>query len=180
MFYSYILIYNNQSVDDPLNMNYYKIDRILAEEEKISVKFEKDIENFGFYAGPLQSNVKADTKVDMPLFLVKFLIQNEHCFLVDHPLTKKSSTLLRNDLEANSSIVDLKNRHFYFVNRNIGEKDFLNRIFFERIGTHIILITKEDFNEDDMSKLSYEEKRIIADSRKKFLEFEEFYFNTNG
>lgn len=153
-------------------MDYYSVDAILAEEDKLKVKLPKDVNNFAFYHGPGQEILKKDTKVDLPFFLIKFLIQNEYCTIIEHPVDA-----IKNDLDACSHIVNLKNKHFYEVGRFITDRKYLAQVFFERIGSFINILPKEDFSEDDLCNLSYEEKKIILKSRKQYSEFQNFYFN---
>lgn len=150
-------------------MDYYCIDSILAEEEKLKVKFASEIDNFGFYLSPAHQSIKKDTKVDLPLFLIKFLLLNEHCSVVEHPLKA-----VKHDLDAGAALVDLKNRYFYGVNVLIYDRRYLFHVFFERIGSLVTLLPKDDFGEDDVARLSSEEKRIAVRSRRVFAEFENF------
>jgi GINS complex subunit 3 len=150
-------------------MDYYNIDRILAEEEKLKVKLPHNIETFGFYINPSLSAIRKDTKAELPLFLVKFLIQNGFCTLAENPLD-----LVRDDLEAQASLVDLRNRHFFLVNRLLSEPSKLAEFFYERIGSFTSLLLKDGFTEDDVARMSYEEKKLITNSRKSFKEFQDF------
>jgi len=151
-------------------MEYYNIDSILAEEEKLKVKFLHDIDNFGFYISPTHSVIKRETKVDLPFFLVKFLVMNDYCHVVEHPLKA-----VKFDLDAGAGIVDFRSKYFYSLNMFIYDRKYLSSIFFERIGTFVPILLKEDFNEDDVSKLSSEERKIILSSRRNYVKFEDFY-----
>lgn len=156
-------------------MDYYSIDSILAEEEKLKVKFSVDVENFGFYLSPSHTLIKKEIKVDFPFFLIKFLLINEYCTIVEHPLKH-----IKFDLDACAGIVDLKNKYFYVINRMTYDKKYIFQIFFERISTFIPLLSKSDFGEEDVSKLSSEEKKIVILARKVFNDFENYYFNKNN
>ncbi|ELA41016.1 uncharacterized protein VICG_01975 [Vittaforma corneae ATCC 50505] len=158
------------TLPEAFTMDYYCIDSILAEEEKLKVKFSHEVENFGFYLGPTHSSIKRDAKVDLPFFLIKFLLLNEYCCVVEHPLKT-----MKHDLDAGAVLVDLKNRYFYTVNMHIYDRKYLFHTFFERIGSLITLLPKGDFSEDDVAKLSSEEKKIIVCSRRVFVEFENYY-----
>lgn len=153
-------------------MDYYKLEKILEEEEKIKVKFPCEIENFGMFINPSLANIKKEVKVDLSLYLIKFLIQNEFCSVLENPFQK-----LKNDLEADSSIVDLKNKYFYGVCKNLINKKILSGIFYERVGSFIGLMLKKDFTEDDVMKMSAEEKKILMSSRQEFKRFQDFYNN---
>ena len=151
-------------------MDYYKLDRILEEEEKIKVKFPCEIENFGIYINPSLTNIKQDVKADIPLFLIKFLIQNEFCTVLEDPYTS-----IKNDLEAEASIVDLKNRYFYGICKHLIDHEVLSKTFYERMGSYIGLLLKKDFTEDDVMRMSAEEKQLIIISRQEFQRFQDFY-----
>lgn len=151
-------------------MEYYNVESILAEEEKLNVKFAHDIQNFGFYISPTLNTIKKDTKVDLPFFLVKFLILNEYCHIVEHPVKS-----VKFELDACSAIVDLKCRHFYSIGMFIYDRRYLCSVFFERIGSFVPILLKGEFSEDDVSRLSSEERRMIISARKCYVQFEEFY-----
>ena len=91
-------------------MDYYDPAKILEDEEKIHVQFNHVIENFGFYLNSSTTTISKGVDVKMPLFLVKFLIQNEYCSVMDTTYSK-----IKYDLEADSSIVDLNQKHFYHL-----------------------------------------------------------------
>lgn len=156
-------------------MDYFSVDKILAEEEKLKVKFAFNVENFGFYINPSLKDIKINTRADLPFFLVKLLLQNQFCQLVENPMQT-----LKNDLDAKASIVDLKNRYFYSLNKFFNDESYLTDIFYERIGSFVSLMVKSDFNEEDLSKMSSEEKKIMIVARKKFNEFQNFYFTKNS
>lgn len=151
-------------------MDYYSIDRILAEEEKLKVKLPYNVETFGFYINPSLSMIRKDTSTELPFFLVKFLILNGYCMLTEKPLD-----LVRDDLEAQASLVDLKNRHFFLVNKFLSDPLELSEFFYERVGSFTSLLLKDGFTEDDVARMSYEEKKLIMSSRKTFKAFQDFF-----
>lgn len=150
-------------------MDYYSIDRILDEEEKLKVKLSYNIETFGFYISPSLSIIRKGTKAELPFFLVKLLVMNGFCTLTETPLN-----LVKDDLEAQASLVDLKGRHFFLVNRFLSDPHKLSGFFYERIGSFTGLLLKDGFTEDDVAKMSYEEKRLVVSSRRSFREFQSF------
>lgn len=150
-------------------MDYYSIDRILDEEEKIKVKLPYNIETFGFYISPSLGMIRKGTKAELPFFLVKLLVQNGFCTLTETPLT-----LVEDDLEAQASLVDLRGKHFFLVNRFLSSPQRLSRFFYERIGSFTSLLLKDGFTEDDVAKMSYEEKKLVVSSRRSFREFQSF------
>lgn len=152
-------------------MDYYNVDTILADEEKLNVKFDHTIKNFGFYISPSTLDIKKGFKVDLPCFLIKFLLKNDHCSV--------ESCLyfdLENDFAAAASIVNLRDTHFFLVESQFIDTEIILNIFFERLGDFLKYIIKEDFSENDMSLLSYEERKYVIICRKWFKYFENFYF----
>ncbi len=154
-------------------MDYYDIHSILIDEEKVNVKFKHTIYNFGFYIGPRISNIKKNKKVDLPYFLVGFLIQNEHCEITSR------YTELKNDLAAEPSIVNLRDTHFFMIESRFFDPDILLSIFFERLGVYLKNVMKYEFCENDTQMLSYEERKYVITCRKWFKAFEDFYFHKN-
>jgi len=155
-------------------MDYYKVENILEEEEKVKVAFSYDIDTFGFYINPSLNTIRKNVKADLPLFLIKFIIQNDFCSIVENPFQA-----LKHDLEAEASHVNLKNRHFFSVSKHLADRNKLSELFFERIGSYIGYVLKTDFTEDDVSKLSFGEKRLIIKARKSFRKFQDFSNNTS-
>ncbi|KAL6121594.1 hypothetical protein NUSPORA_01460 [Nucleospora cyclopteri] len=164
------------------SMNYYNIDSILEDEEYVKITFNDFIRG-----SKLFKSAKSGQKIDLPLFAVKFLLQNDHC-----KMAEEFDEKLKNDLEADSSIVDLKKTHFYtysnFLLFNINEfnmevfseeipKNLLDRLFLERMGSFTKILVKEDFSEDDVSHMSYEERRIAVEGRKKYQLFNKYQRN---
>lgn len=152
-------------------MDYYNIDSILAHEEKIKVKFPHQIRNFGFYINPTLSAIRSGTHVDVPYFLVDFLLRNEHCVLVDSRVDR-----LKDDLDAEAGIVDLSDTHFFMLDRNYADCSYLVNIFYERVGAGAKLIVKEDFSEGDLTVMSHCEKKLFIESRRCFKMFQDFFF----
>lgn len=152
-------------------MNYYNIDSILAEEEKVKVKFPHQIRHFGFYIGPGVSTIRSDTKIDLPFFLVSFLLKNEHC-------TIEASRYLqfKDDFAAEASIVNLRDTHFFILESNFENSTEILNIFYERLAACIKLIIKDDFTEEDTVLMSYEERQYTIYCRKWFKMFQDFYF----
>lgn len=150
-------------------MDYYDIDRIMAEEEKLKVKLPYSVEAFGFYISPSLGAIRKSTKAELPFFLVKLLILNGFCTLAENPMD-----LVKDDLEAQASLVDLGGRHFFLVNRFLSDSQKLAEFFYERIGSFAGLLLKDGFTEEDVARMSYEEKRLVVNSRRSFREFQSF------
>lgn len=151
-------------------MDYYDIDAILADEEKLKVKFNYKIDCFGMFGGQSSQIINPGKAIELPFFLISFLLINEHCELVNSPLEQ-----LKDDLDAHSPIVDLNNSHFYHTSKNPENYKYLGNIFYERIGDFIKYLNKEDFSEEDISKLSYVERKYLIGSRKMYKMFQDFY-----
>lgn len=151
-------------------MEYYSVDSIMADEEKIKVKFPCQIRNFGFYINPTLGAIRGGTRVDVPYFLVAFLLRNEHCVLVDPRVDR-----LKDDLDAEAGIVDLSGTHFFMLDRHYADRGYLAGIFYERMGAGARLIVKEDFSEDDLALTSHCERRLLIESRRRFKTFQDFF-----
>lgn len=151
-------------------MDYYHIDAILADEEKLKVKFKCKIDSFGICSGQNSPIINPGKAIELPFFLISFLLINEHCELINSPLEQ-----LKDELDAHSPIVDMNNSHFYHTNKNLENYKYLANIFYERIGDFIKYLSKEDFSEEDISKLSYVERKYLMKSRKIFKMFQDFY-----
>lgn len=152
-------------------MDYYSVDSILADEEKVKVRFEYQIDNFGFYINTSLGVLRANTKADLPFFLISFLLKNEHCTLVESHVGA-----LKNDLDADAAMVDLKDIHFFILNSHFEDTAYLLDVFYERISSFVKTIVKEDFCESDLSLMSCDEKRYLVACRKNFKRFQDFYF----
>lgn len=154
-------------------MNYFSIDDILMNETKIKIKFNNKINNFGFYISENTKEIKKDKNVELPYFLIKFLIENKHCEIVDDLLQKD----LQNDLKACSSLVNLNNfyKYFYLFLSNFKEKNFVKNILIERLSKFSKMIIKENLDEDDIYFMDQTEKKIILKGRESFLTFNKYY-----
>jgi len=152
-------------------MDYYSVDSILADEERIKVKFEHQIDNFGFYINTSLSAIRENTKIDLPFFLLSFLLRNEHCTLV-----RSQVGALKDDLDADPTIVCLKDTHFFVLNSRFEDPAYLLDVFYERIGTFARTIVKDDFCENDLSLMSYSEGEYLIGCQRNFKRFQDFYF----
>lgn len=154
-------------------MNYFSIDDILMNETKIKVKFKNKIDNFGFYISETTKGIPKDKSVELPYFLIKFLIENKHCELVDDLLPKD----LQDDLKACPFLVNLNNfyQFFYLFLANFEEKKFAKQILTERLSKFSKLIIKENLDEDDIYFMDQTEKKIILKGRESFQTFNKYY-----
>lgn len=151
-------------------MDYYSADEILATEEKLQVKFDYTIEGFGFYINSVIGDIKPNTRVALPYFLVAFLLEHGHCSLLGSHLAR-----IRDDLDADATLVDLGNTHFMALSSYIEDHNILIPVLYERISKFARSIVKEDFSEDDLAILCHSEKAYMRESRKMYREFQAYY-----
>lgn len=152
-------------------MDYYSIDSILANEEKLKVKFAHQIDGFGFYINSSLRAIRAGTVAELPFYLIGFLLKNEHCRLVESRLA-----LCKDDLDAAPAIVDLSDSHFFRLGSYFEDTAYLTDIFYERVSEHARLIVRDNFSENDLSLLSHCERRFLLECRKSFKRFQDFYY----
>lgn len=174
-------------------MNYLNIDDFLKDEQLFEVVFNEPIFQTKLYKG-----CEPGKKVELPVFACKFLLKYEHCELSQSKEKSKNKTLLekhKEDFIAQADIVDLNNNHFYsFINlytendaskidMAVGDSNeivedndhtFLVDIFLKRMGVFGKIMLIEEFSEEDVLHLSYEEKQIILNSRKIFQSFKDY------
>ncbi|KAG5858995.1 hypothetical protein KMI_09g14220 [Encephalitozoon hellem] len=159
-------------------MEYYSLDDILLDEQRIPVIFKHRIQNFGFL-GSRAKVVPENKKVDAPYFLVGFLLRNGHCEL-DKEFPDEA---LLYDIRAKPSAVDLRSvcpYFFYLYSILLREKVFLPEFFYERVGDYSSLVLKREFSEDDVWKLDMIERGLIVCSRRMFQRFYSFFVTGNG
>ncbi|KAI5176346.1 hypothetical protein PAEPH01_2278 [Pancytospora epiphaga] len=156
-------------------MDYYSVDSILAAEEKIQVTFRHQIDNFGFYISPSLQSIRANIRADLPFFLVAFLLRNGHCKLATSQLLE-----IKDDLDADASIVDLSNSHFFVLNSYYENTRYLASVLFERLSIHAALIVKEDFSENDLLIMDYSERAYLIKSRENFKMFQDFFLGASS
>ncbi|WUR02211.1 DNA replication complex GINS protein PSF3-like [Vairimorpha necatrix] len=152
------------------------LENINTQEIKIRVFFKHKIENFGFLVSETYKDIEAGTKVDVPLYIAQFLIENNHCTLANPILSEETE----NDLKANSSIINLNSlyKEFYKFIVNFKSNDFVLNIMFSRYTTLYKLILKEQLDEDDVFMLDNSEKKIIKMARKKYLMYREYFIKS--
>lgn len=154
-------------------MDYYDIDDILLHESRMKVEFKHRIFNFGFTASHPSGAIAENRKVDVPYFLIGFLLRNNHCEVCrDTP-----NTMLIHDMRANASIVDLRTvcpYFFYLYPVILNDRRSLAEFFYERVGEYSKLLLKETFSEDDVWRLDMTERKLIVESRRSFLLFRSF------
>ncbi|ORD94054.1 hypothetical protein ECANGB1_1208 [Enterospora canceri] len=150
------------------SMAYYNIDNFMEDEQVASVVFSEDIMGTKLY-----KVVKKNKKTEMHIFAVRFLIENEFCKIHRSEEDIGEFSRLKNDLDAQADIVDLKNEIFYaFITAQKSDSEnsseFLSSTFLKRMGRFAKLLVKENFGENEISHLSYEERKIIIQARKAY------------
>ncbi len=146
-------------MNNDLLPDYFRIDRIMGDEEMITVSFVERLRGCRLY-----QKMNRDGKVSLPVFATKYLRENDLCDIIDDDLMQ-----LKNDLEAESPIVNFRSSYFYNTNFLI-ENSYLEKIFWERIGKFSKILLKEDFSMNVVNIMSAEERRLIIGARRKLQE----------
>lgn len=154
-------------------MQYYDPDDILLGESRIPVVFAHRIQNFGFLGPRTCKAVPRGRRVDVPYFLVAFLMRNGHCELAEG----FPDAGVLDDIRARASAVDLRSRSHYFFflySMLLGAKEPLQEFFYERVADYSCLVLKSVFSEDDVWQLDMTERALVTRSRRRFQEFHGF------
>lgn len=157
-------------------MDYYSIDKILAEETKIKIKFKHKIHHFGFFVNDLYTDIKENLNVDIPLYISIFFLKNKHCVLCNDIISENT----KNDLQANSSLVNLNSisSFFYDLVSIFYEPEYVNSIFLYRICAFYTLIMKERLDEDDIFLMDSIEKKIVIAARINYLKYRKYFISS--
>ncbi|EGE00254.1 GINS complex subunit Psf3 [Trichophyton tonsurans CBS 112818] len=99
-------------------MSYYDVDAILTDSQKVPCTFELDVPKLGFLDGNAGGDIKAGSKVELPLWLGEMLAvgaRQGSSPLVTLDLPKALSEQVINALKADPRTVDLRALapHFY-------------------------------------------------------------------
>jgi len=84
--------------------DYYSIDSILSENQKIQCTFKVDIPDMGHLDGGHERDIKAQSKIQLPLWLAFILIYSDY---VDFTVPSPFSSRVRNALNAEAKSVRL-------------------------------------------------------------------------
>ncbi|KAH9062208.1 GINS complex, Psf3 component [Lactarius vividus] len=84
--------------------DYYSIDSILSENQKIQCTFKVDIPDMGHLDGGHERDIKAQSKIQLPLWLAFILIYSDY---VDFAIPTPFSSRVRNALNAEAKSVRL-------------------------------------------------------------------------
>ncbi|KAI2926816.1 hypothetical protein CBS63078_2118 [Aspergillus niger] len=109
-----------------LKMSYYDIDAILTDSQKLPCTFELDVPGLGILEGNPGENIKAGTRIDLPLWLGEMLSIGARLGtsrLVTLDLPSALSERVMNALKADPRTVDLRSLapHFYSLSERILE-----------------------------------------------------------
>ncbi|BCS01131.1 DNA replication protein PSF3 [Aspergillus luchuensis] len=107
-------------------MSYYDIDAILTDSQKLPCTFELDVPGLGILEGNAGENIKAGTRIDLPLWLGEMLSIGARLGtsrLVTLDLPSALSERVMNALKADPRTVDLRSLapHFYSLSERILE-----------------------------------------------------------
>ncbi|KAA1466277.1 GINS complex, Psf3 component [Dentipellis sp. KUC8613] len=84
--------------------DYYSIEAILAENQKIQCTFKQDIPNLGHLDGGNERDIKAGSKIQLPLWMTYILIYSD---FVDFTIPPPFTARVRNALNAEAKSVQL-------------------------------------------------------------------------
>ncbi|TBU04316.1 hypothetical protein CWI36_0780p0010 [Hamiltosporidium magnivora] len=144
-------------------MEFYDLNLILAEETKVTVKFNHDVDFFGFYFAENLSYIPKNHSVKVPFFMVDFLLENEHCILVDDFVEENT----KNNLMAKPSLVNLSENYFNFyyfgiiISKYLNIKDFLFEVFCERTSDFCNELFTDKLTDDNYLLMDINEKIIM-------------------
>lgn len=144
-------------------MNYYDIQDIELNESLIPLKFKYTILQPPYY-------IKKNKTYHLPLYLTRFALENEHCFLAKKFLSENE----KSELEIEPKMFNARKKSKYFfrlVKHAYNEKNLASEVFVERMRNFSEKIYKEFFEEDDVKILDDIEKKIICKSRSMFKKF---------
>jgi len=149
-------------------MNYYDIDDILAEEERIPLTFRNEGYNLGWLdAGSSDDHLKSETAVELPIWLGNLLLKRAYVDL-DLPINYKAN--YRSRLEADPIIVGLT-KYYYnvglFLATTSNDKELLQllqRVFATRYRD--ILDKSQHWRNADFSDFT----KKLCESEKKLFE----------
>ncbi|KND02791.1 uncharacterized protein SPPG_01872 [Spizellomyces punctatus DAOM BR117] len=90
---------------------YWDLDAILAEQQKLPSFFRMDVPGYGFLEGNLDVDLAANTRIELPYWLAEHLALNDY---IDLELPKCFGHRVRNDLNASPTSVNLGSLCSYY------------------------------------------------------------------
>ena len=136
---------------------YYDLDDLLYQEQKITVAFTHPIQIHS-------KRYKRNKKLELPIYIVDFFIQNDHCkpFLI----TEEESIIL----QADCTLFNFKNMFFYNFNKYLKE-NIIYEIFCTRMQFYSKLLYEDHVDKKVLSTLEYEEKKNIKNGREEWKKY---------
>jgi len=106
--------------------SYYDVDAILTDAQKVPVTFEIDVPGLGYLSGNIGGDIKAGTKVELPLWLGEMLAVSQPAgvtALATLDLPSALSQRVLNALKADPRTVDIRAQaqHFYAIGTRMLE-----------------------------------------------------------
>lgn len=147
------------SVDLP--MEYFDLRDVLVREEYVCVRFPHRITSLDFALGQERREIPAHKRFEVPVFLLDFILQNDHCS-VDRDVVPVE---IREDLRAKPSNVRLCDisRHFYGLARIFYSQDaeFFCDVFLNRISCFLQKFVEKKLDEQDLDIMDASEADIM-------------------
>lgn len=124
--------------------DYWDLDSIIADQQKVPCFFKSDVPGLGFLEGNLDNDLNKDNRIDLYFWLAQPLAMGNY---VDMELPACFHERVRNDLNASAVAVDIKqlSPYFYKIGTNIVQltgntpelnlTGILNQALIERIST---------------------------------------------
>lgn len=132
--------------------NYYDIDDLLYQEQKIIVSFAHPVTI-------MSKTYKKSKKIELPIFIVDFFIQNDHC---KHFLANETENT---SLKADCTLFNFNNTYFYNYNKYLKDI-FLYEMFCTRMQFYSKLLYEDHIDKQILGTLESDEKKIIKEARK--------------
>lgn len=142
-------------------MDYFDLRDVLVREEYVCVKFPHRITSLGFALGPERREIPAHKRIEVPVFLLDFILQNDHCSVEREVVSAE----LREDLRANPSNVHLSHisRHFYGLARIFYTQDaeFFCDVLLSRLSCFLQKLVEKKLDEQDLDTMDACEADIM-------------------
>ena len=152
-------------------MEYFDVDDISFREETLCIKFPYKVEFLGLFLLNEREDVPASRRVDVPVFLLDFILQNGHCFIEKEVLSLET----RNSLHAKPAAVSISgiSRHFYEIAHMLYEQDysFFYEVFLGRMAHLLQKLVEKNLGEQEIEKMDINEEKIISFTEKSITEY---------
>lgn len=142
-------------------MDYFDLRDILVREEYVCVRFPHRITSLSFVLSPERSEIPAHKRIEVPIFLLDFILQNDHCSVEREVVPVET----REDLHAKPSNVHLSHisRHFYSLARIFYSQDaeFFCDVLLNRLSCFLQKFVEKKLDEKDLDTMDAVEADII-------------------